>query len=53
MRERLKQFFRVEGSGLKAPARLFWVALAVRLLYMTLAHTYKVKPFEDHLRLRL
>ena len=28
--------------------RVFWVALVVRLLYMTLAHTYHVKPLDDH-----
>jgi hypothetical protein len=28
--------------------RIFWVALVVRVLYMTLAHTYHVRPAEDH-----
>ena len=46
--ERIREFFRTSGSGLKAPRRLFWVSLLVRLLYMTLAHTYHVKPLEDH-----
>ncbi len=44
----LSRFFKSPGEGLRAPTRLFWVALAVRLLYMTLAHTYRVKPTEDH-----
>jgi Dolichyl-phosphate-mannose-protein mannosyltransferase len=34
--------------GQRAPWRLFWVALAVRLLYMTLAHTYRIRPLVDH-----
>ncbi len=31
-----------------APARLFWLALLVRLLYMTLAHTWRMRPYNDH-----
>ncbi len=27
---------------------LFWAALLVRVLYMTLAHTYRIRPYEDH-----
>ena len=27
---------------------IFCAALAVRVLYMTLAHTYRVRPFDDH-----
>ena len=30
------------------PWRIFWVGLVVRLLYMTLAHTYHVRPAQDH-----
>lgn len=26
----------------------FWVALAVRLAYVVLAHTYRIRPYEDH-----
>ena len=36
------------GVGVRAPARLFWVALAVRLAYMTLAHTWRIRPMIDH-----
>jgi 4-amino-4-deoxy-L-arabinose transferase-like glycosyltransferase len=36
------------NSALHAPARIFWVALAVRVLYITLAHTYRIRPAEDH-----
>jgi hypothetical protein len=28
--------------------RVFWVAFTVRLAYMTLAHTYRMRPFPDH-----
>lgn len=31
-----------------APWVIFWVALAVRLAYVVLAHTYRVRPYEDH-----
>lgn len=27
---------------------IFWIALVVRVLYMTLAHTYRFRPYEDH-----
>ena len=43
MVDRLKLFFNPQpGTGdadTRAPWRIFWVALAVRLAYMTLAHT--------------
>ncbi len=38
---------RAEGDP-RAPWRLFWVALAIRVGYMTLAHTYRIRPFGDH-----
>jgi Dolichyl-phosphate-mannose-protein mannosyltransferase len=44
----LKAFFNAPGRGLRAPWRVFWVALLVRLLYMTLAHTYRIRTYEDH-----
>ncbi len=31
-----------------APWLVFWVALAVRLAYVMLAHTYRVRPYDDH-----
>lgn len=31
-----------------APWEIFWVALAVRLAYVLLAHTYRVRPYDDH-----
>ncbi len=42
----VKRFFRAPGQD---PAlRLFLVAFLVRLLYLTLAHTYRLRPGEDH-----
>jgi 4-amino-4-deoxy-L-arabinose transferase-like glycosyltransferase len=41
-----------ESAALRAPSRpvrtIFWAALLVRLLYMTLARTYRIRPYEDH-----
>ena len=48
MLARAKQFFNAPRVGVTAPWRLFWVAFAVRLLYMTLAHTYRIRGYEDH-----
>ena len=28
---------------------VFWAALAVRVLYLTLAHTYRIRPYDDHM----
>ena len=35
-------------SPFRAPWSIFWVGFAVRVLYMTLAHTYRIRPQEDH-----
>jgi hypothetical protein len=37
-----------DGSESRIPVRLFWVGFILRVLYMTLAHTYRVKGFLDH-----
>lgn len=31
-----------------SPWTIFWVALFVRVAYMTLAHTWHLRPYEDH-----
>jgi hypothetical protein len=31
-----------------APWLVFWVALAVRVLYITIAHTYRIRAFDGH-----
>ena len=45
---RLKAFFDVHGRGFRGPWRVFWVGFWVRLLYMTLAHTDRIRPAEGH-----
>ena len=50
---RLRAFFDVTPDahgrgGIGAPWRVFWVALIVRLLYMTLAHQYRIRPLEGY-----
>ena len=37
-------------SGWNSPAanRMFWTGLIVRLLYLTVAHTYRFRPLQDH-----
>jgi 4-amino-4-deoxy-L-arabinose transferase-like glycosyltransferase len=48
MFSRLKSFFSHSGTSFQAPLRIFWVGLTVRLLYITLAHTYRIRPLLDH-----
>ncbi|MBB5057716.1 hypothetical protein HDF16_002422 [Granulicella aggregans] len=48
MFSRLKPFFTHPGTGSHAPLRIFWVGLAVRLLYITIAHTYRIRLLLDH-----
>ena len=36
------------GRYFQAPWLIFWVALVVRVGYMTLAHTYRLRPYDDH-----
>ena len=46
---RLRAFFNpVTNDPLRAPARIFWVGFLVRVLYMTLAHTFRIRVAEDH-----
>jgi hypothetical protein len=41
-------FFNPQSNSEHAPRRIFWTGLIVRVLYITLAHTYRVRPAEDH-----
>ncbi len=49
---RIWQWMKAEGTlsegDPRAPWRLFWVAFLVRVAYMTLAHTYRFRPYVDH-----
>jgi 4-amino-4-deoxy-L-arabinose transferase-like glycosyltransferase len=47
MLARARSFFNPSNPS-KLPRRLFWIAFLVRVLYITLAHTYRVRPAEDH-----
>ena len=40
----------VHSSGWRSPAaqRMFWTGLVLRLLYLTFAHTYRFRLFQDH-----
>jgi hypothetical protein len=48
MFSRLKTFLDRPGNGFRAPQRIFWIGLALRVLYMTLAHTWRIRTFQDH-----
>jgi hypothetical protein len=48
MFSRLKTFFTHPGDRFRAPSRIFWTGLIVRVLYITLARSYRVKPILDH-----
>lgn len=37
-----------EQAPIRLPWKIFWIGLIVRILYMTLAHTYRIRLFEDH-----
>jgi hypothetical protein len=46
---RLRAFFNPPTPNpLRAPIHIFWTGLIIRVLYMTLAHTYRIRPAEDH-----
>ena len=44
---RLKSFFN-PGDESRLLRRIFWVGFLVRVLYMTLAHTYRMRVIDDH-----
>ncbi|WP_158943970.1 hypothetical protein [Granulicella sp. S190] len=37
-------------SSFRAPASLFWAGFLLRVLYLSFAHTYRIRPSEDHLQ---
>jgi hypothetical protein len=47
-RGKLAAWMRGDGDGVRLPWRMFWVAFAVRVLYMTLAHTFRMRLVWDH-----
>jgi 4-amino-4-deoxy-L-arabinose transferase-like glycosyltransferase len=46
MLARLKSFF--NPSDRTRPHRIFWTGFLIRVLYITLAHTYRIRVAEDH-----
>jgi hypothetical protein len=49
MLARLRAFFNPPTPNpLHAPTRIFWTGFAVRVLYISLAHTYRIRLAEDH-----
>jgi 4-amino-4-deoxy-L-arabinose transferase-like glycosyltransferase len=48
MLARLQAFFNPPHQPDRAPRRIFWTALIVRLLYITFAHTYRIRVANDH-----
>jgi hypothetical protein len=48
MLARLKRFFDPSGEPAILQRRIFWTALIVRLLYITLARTYRIRLANDH-----
>lgn len=46
---RLRAFFNPPTPNpLRAPTRIFWTGFLVRVLYITLAHTFRIRAAEDH-----
>ena len=48
MISRIQAWMKGETRGLPIPWRIFWVAFAVRVLYITLARTYHIRLAQDH-----
>ena len=48
MLSRLKLWLTAEDAPSHLPRRLFWTGLLLRVLYLTLAHTYRIRLFQDH-----
>jgi 4-amino-4-deoxy-L-arabinose transferase-like glycosyltransferase len=45
---RLLAWMKGSDSGRRLPLRMFWVGLAIRVLYITLGHSYHFRAFQDH-----
>lgn len=48
MSSRLRAFFTTPGTGFRAPIRIFWTGLLFRVLYIAIAHTYRIRLLLDH-----
>jgi hypothetical protein len=47
-RTKLAAWMRAQGSESRLPMRMFWAGFVIRVLYMTLAHTYKFRLLDNH-----
>ena len=36
------------AHNFRAPRLIFWIALALRILVITIGHTYRIRPLQDH-----
>src|SRR6202000_298330 len=39
-----------QPSIFRAPSSMFWTGFLIRVLYITIIHTYRIRPQEDHLQ---
>jgi hypothetical protein len=39
-----------KSSLFRAPSSMFWAGFLIRVLYITIVHTYRIRPEEDHLQ---
>jgi hypothetical protein len=39
-----------ENNLFRAPSAMFWTGFLIRVLYITIVHTYRIRPEEDHLQ---
>jgi hypothetical protein len=48
MFNRISVWMKGGGTGLRLPWRMFWIGFAIRVLYITLAHSYHIRLLQDH-----
>jgi hypothetical protein len=48
LRSKLAAWMRADDAPTRLTRRIFWTGFLVRVLYMTLAHTYRFRVFGDH-----
>lgn len=45
---RVGEWMRGDGDATRLPMRMFWVALVLRVLVMTVGHTYRMRVINEH-----
>jgi hypothetical protein len=48
LRSKLARWMRADDAPARLARRIFWTGFLIRILYMTLAHTYRFRVFGDH-----